>query len=106
MLQDFSVVLEFDLFSENINLANNFLTESAMHTNIFLAYDLDIGVNFDLFFINFNLANNFSAVSARVFIFHMNIPCDKIFLLVLNHLTLTFAIFLKKKKNVIQEISC
>ena len=29
-------------------------------------------------------------------IFHMNIPCDKIFLLVLNILTLTFNQFKKK----------
>ena len=30
--------------------------------------------------LNFNLANNFWTVSARAFIFHMNIPCDNTFL--------------------------
>ena len=44
---------------------------------------------------NFNLANNFWTVSARALIFHMSIPCDKTFLLVLNLLTLTFDLFFK-----------
>ena len=39
---------------------------------------------FDPFFIeNFNFANNFWTVSARALIFHMSIPYDKSFLLVL-----------------------
>ena len=41
-------------------------------------------VSLTLEFENFNLANNFWTVSARAFIFLMNIPSDKIFLLVLN----------------------
>ena len=41
---------------------------------------------FGLLFENFRFANNFlnmQWLSARIFIFYMNIPCDKIFLLVL-----------------------
>ena len=37
-------------------------------------------LDFDHFFENFYLANNFLTVSARAFIFHMDIPCDKTFL--------------------------
>ena len=37
---------------------------------------------------NFNLANNFWTVSAKAFIFHMNIPCNKTFPLVPLLLTL------------------
>ena len=44
---------------------------------------------------NFNFANNFWTVSARALIFHMSIPFDKTFLLVLNLLTLTFDLFFK-----------
>ena len=51
-------------------------------------------LEFYLFFENFDLGNFFSTVSARVFIFHMNIPCNKMFLLVLKLLILTFDIFL------------
>ena len=39
---------------------------------------------------NFNLADNIWTVSDRTLIFHMSIPCDKIFLLVLNLLTMIF----------------
>ena len=56
--------------------------------------DLDLGVG--LLFENVNLAYEFLSLSVRVFIFHMNIPCDKIFLLLVNLLTLTFDIFKKK----------
>ena len=38
---------------------------------------------------------NFSTVSVGVFIFHMNIPCGRIFLLVLNLLSLTVDLFFK-----------
>ena len=54
-----------------------------------------------LLFENHNFANNFSTLSVRVFIFHINIPCDKVFLLVLNFLTLTFNLL--KKINIIQK---
>ena len=37
---------------------------------------------------NFNLANNFLTVSARAFIFHMHIPCDKTFTFLQLFLTL------------------
>ena len=36
-------------------------------------------LEFDPFFENLNLAYNFWTVSARVFIFHLSIPCDKTF---------------------------
>ena len=36
---------------------------------------------------NCNLANNFWTVSARAFVFHMNIPCDKT--IIFDHVTLT-----------------
>ena len=58
-------------------------------------------LDLDPFFENFNLANNFWTVSARAFIFLMNIPCDKIFLLVLNHIALTFDLFFKKKLTLV-----
>ena len=38
---------------------------------------------------------NFSTVSVGDFIFHMNIPCGRIFLLVLNLLSLTVDLFFK-----------
>ena len=57
-----------------------------MDINIFNPLTLEV----DLLFENFNRANNYSTLRARVFIIHMNIPCDSIFLLVLNLLTLTF----------------
>ena len=45
-------------------------------TRPFLGYQhfYPVTLEFDPFFENFNLANNISTVSARVFIFHMNIP--------------------------------
>ena len=55
----------------------------------FLPCDLDLGVW------PINLPNNFWTVSAKALIFHISIPCDKIFLLVLNLLTLTFDLFFK-----------
>ena len=48
-----------------------------------------------------NLAKNFWTVSARALIFHMNIHCDKIFVLVLTFFTLSFEPFLKKMTLVI-----
>ena len=50
--------------------------------------DLDLGV-WPTFWM-LNPANNIWIVSARAVIFHMNIPCYEIFLLVLNLLTLRF----------------
>ena len=49
----------------------------------------------------FNHFNNISTASARVFLFHINIPFDKLFLLVLNFLTLTFDLFFKMLTVVI-----
>ena len=49
----------------------------------------------------FNHFNNFSIAIARVFLFHKNIPCDKLFLLVLNFLTLTFDLYFKMLTVVI-----
>ena len=46
-------------------------------------------LEFNLLFKNFNLADNFWMVSATAMIFHINIPCDNIFL--------TFDKFLSKK---------
>ena len=54
-----SVILSSCKFTWNVNLANN----------LFWVLDISLG-------------NNFSTVSARVFIFYMNIPCDKLFELV------------------------
>ena len=47
-------------------------------------YPVTLTLESDLFSENFNLANNFSTVSVRLFVFHRNITCEKIFLLVLN----------------------
>mgnify|MGYP003688589931 CR=1 FL=1 len=55
---------------------------------------------FDLLFKNFNFAANFWIVIARAFIFHMNIPCDKIFVLVLNLLTFDFWPVFKKRIDI------
>ena len=55
----------------------------------------NVTLKFYLIFKNFNLAYNFWTVSVRAFIFLTNIPSDKIFLLVLSLLTLTFYLFLK-----------
>ena len=64
----------------------------AMGTNIYYLGPL----SFAYFLKTFNLADNFFSSDCHiVFIFHMNIPFDKIFLLVLNLLNLTF------KKNII-----
>ena len=49
-------------------------------------------LEFEPFFENVNLANTFWTVSARAFIFLMNIPSDEIVLLVPNLLTLIFLI--------------
>ena len=64
-----------------------------MSTNIF--YHVTLTLEFDLLPKNIDLIDNFSTVSARVFIFNMEISCDKIVLLVLNLWTLTFENFLK-----------
>ena len=42
----------------------------------------------DPFFENFKFANNYWTVSARAFILHMSVSCDKIFLLVFRYLSL------------------
>ena len=57
---------------------------------------MTLALDYALLFEYFNLVNNIWIVSAGALIFHMNIefPCDKIFLLVLNFLTLTFYHFL------------
>ena len=54
------------------------------------------------YFWKLNLIDNFSTVSARVNVFHMSIPSDKIFLLVLNLLTFTFVQF-KKKNDIVHK---
>ena len=50
---------------------------------------------------NLNLLYYFWTVNVGVLIFHMNVPYDKVFLLVLNLLTLTFDLLKKKLKLVI-----
>ena len=62
---------------------------------------LTLTLEFDPFFKNFNLAHYFGIVSARALIFHMNIPCDEIFLYLLNLLVLTFDQFNKKKFTLV-----
>ena len=65
-----------------------------METKIF--YPVTLTLESGLLFEYFNLVNNIWLLSAKALIFHMNIPCDKIFLLVLNNiLTLTFDQFFK-----------
>ena len=60
----------------------------------FLWQDLPIGtkfsdlVTFNLHIENFNLGDNFLTIRGRLFIFHMCIPCDKTFPLMLKLLTL------------------
>ena len=84
-------------------LANNLWTLSAraliFHMNILwdkafswkqIIWPCDLDIRVWPTFSKLYLANNFWIVSGRALIFHMNIPCDEIFLLVLNHLTLTF----------------
>ena len=55
---------------------------------------------FDLLIKNFNLGYNFQMVSTRMLIFHMSVPCDKIFSWVpkifdLVTLTLVFDLLIK-----------
>ena len=59
-----------------------------------------LSFEFYLYFEDFNLDNIFWIVRARIFIFHMYIPCDKIFLLVFNLLILTIDLYLFKKKHI------
>ena len=89
---------------------SNILTVSAQALIFQISFskwhDISMGTNrlnlvtltleFVLLFENFNLANNFWTVSASDFIFHMSIPWDKLFLLELNVLTLTYDLLLKK----------
>ena len=99
----FALTLEFDMFFENFNLANNFWIASSRALMfhmiissdktffftfyIFLPYDLDLlFFYFGLLFENITFSIIFSTVSARVFIFHMSISCEKIFLLVSKYL--------------------
>ena len=78
----------------NFNLGNNFSNIKALalivfHTSIpcdkifscipIFFYPVTLTSEFGLLFENVNLAYNFSTVCARVFIFHMTIPYDKIF---------------------------
>ena len=48
-----------------------------------------------------NLLYYYWTVNVGVLIFHMNVPYDKVFLLVLNLLTLTFDLFKKKKLKLV-----
>ena len=70
------LTLEFDLFFENINLANNLWTVSAklFVLNLFT-------MTFD-FFLKTEIGHNFLIINIRAFILHKSISCDKIFLLV------------------------
>ena len=58
---------------------------------------MTLTLEIDLFFENLKVADNFSTVSARAMIFCINIPFDKIFLVVLdvNILVLIFDFFLE-----------
>ena len=59
-----------------------------------IIYDtVTLTLEFDQFLKNFNLSNNFWKVSA---ILHMNISCDKIFLLVSRYLPLSGAFVFHK----------
>ena len=63
----------------------------------FKSFDLGVSPTFEnSYFVNTN-----AIVSANALVFHMNIPCDKVFLLVLNILTLTFDHFLKSILNIL-----
>ena len=61
---------------------------------------MTLTLKFDLLFKNFNLGHNFLTKSDGAFIFHMCIPCDKVFHMVLYifdliTLTLKFDLLLK-----------
>ena len=81
------------LFSETLTLLISFeqwVLELWCFTWVFLVirpsrgyhffYPVTLTLEFDLLFENFNLAYNFWTVTARALIFHMNIPCDWVFL--------------------------
>ena len=102
-----NLTLEIGLLFENFNFANIFWTVNLCFEN--LSFDILVRIlfrgyqHFDLMtftmdfcrdFENCNLSYKFSAVDIRFVIFHMNVPCDKIFLL-MNLLTLTFDLFFK-----------
>ena len=90
-----TLTLKFDLLLTNFNLSNSFLTRKVrafifnMYIPCELWQDLSMGTNifdlvtltlkFDVLLNNFNLSNRFLTRRVRAFIFHMYIPCDKIF---------------------------
>ena len=57
-------------------------------TCIIILDPVTLTLEFDPFFENIKLANDFWTVSARAFILHMSISCDKIYLLVSRYLSL------------------
>ena len=69
-----------------------------MGTSIF--YSVTLTLETGLRFEYFDPVNKIWIVSARALVFHMNIACDKIFVLVLDLLTLTFD-HLKKKLTLV-----
>ena len=100
--------LEFNLFSKNSNLANNFwiVITLILHMNI----SCDKVFQYILIFLTlwpwpWRLAyfvktwTFLITFQQRVFIFHLNISCGKIFLLLLDLLTMTFHI--EKKTPII-----
>ena len=60
------------------------------HGNQHFFLSMTLTLESGLLFENSSLVNNILILSARALIFNMNILCDKIFLLSLNLLTLTF----------------
>ena len=100
-----TLTLEFDpFFKKTLTLLITFeqwVLELTYFTWIFLVirpfrgyyYFLTCDLGLWPIFWKLYLANNFWTVSARALIFLMDIPSDKIFLLVLNLLTLTFDLF-------------
>ena len=89
-LKTFSLLITFEQWGLELWYFTWMRQNLFVVTNIFYPVTLEFGLLFE----NFNLANNFLTVSARVIIFYTSIPCDNIFVLVLNLLTLTFDIFL------------
>ena len=67
----------FDIRPHGCNIEQHLLYACNITVYLVHAYIFFMPLRSSLW--NFNLANNFWTVSARALIFHMNIPCDKIF---------------------------
>ena len=90
-------------------LTLEFVSAKALIFHMSISSNITLTLQSGLRFEYFDVVNKIWIVRSRTLIFHMNIACDKIFLLVLNLLTLTFDHlfkFLKKKNKILEFPYC